>query len=1811
MKNHKRGFKERVLSLGLAVILAFTGMPAVEAKAAGNPIGTITLTMDFPQAGTALPVTLDAANNLSGDVTNVDIIESKIYLTDDANQTAKNGTQPQNGDNYTVYMRLKLKNAQGDYFDPETTQVRVKKTGAEGSGQKAAIEVGDEGNNKGYYLTVRYNFVTVGYATIHFVTAPAEEWGDVGIAKGNVYQAPALPTAPGYTFTGWYLDSAYQSPFISGSVINDDITLYAKSDINKYAIEYDVSESDNGNDEAHNGKFTASELSYGDAVTNPSTLGTEYNNLTKHGYSFKGWAAYHEDGTAFDAIPATMPAEKVIFKPVFQAIQYRINFVKNKEDAAFYAAGDTAFASQLTDEQLEALSGYTVDSADFDLPVLGAGGTDQFLGWYFDATDTAEEGTFSFSKENQNFFRDKNGNLNATNPESPILTLTAKWGVRKYNLTWDLGSAKADNEYTAKDPADNEVIYNTDIVFPNVMREHYELTGWTVKKSGSVNEVITTAQAASFKMPAADVTISPNWEATTYYLKYDLGKNDDDGGVVAEWHTIATDQANRPTWTEGEGSEKDRYKVTSIPVIKSEKSIHVTDANYTFGGWYASNRFEGYSTYYNQLNPTDKTVEPDLQAYVSNFSSANQDELYANWQRDEAIYEAGGWDDRDLISVIDESTAAMIAAKGNAGTLTLHARWKKNKPTLTWDFGGGEPSGEYDPEAPSDGSAENVVVGYSIKLPANVIKKGYRFNGWKFCLGETEAELNDSETKTLLQYNATARTLVMPNKKLTIKAVFEIETYTVTYDLNGKAEWKSATAWNYKDENGSTVTIPAGTEKYRINSDELILKDAAAACDITAGYEFVGWYDGTDPANANALHGIDPDTATQEDYSESVIGNKLTSIAKGSVGNKTLIAIWRRKTFIVAWNLNGGVMEDGATDARGFAPAFEYSGGKNVYKTSGRFKDALTAPNLEGLATRTGYRFAGWYLAEGYNDQGTVSGKDEELTPRHETLSETIPAHNVTAYAIWLPIQYTLTFDYDPNQGELAEGAVLPTYYTVAASTALPNLVPKEVKYTFEGWYLSKPESGESWKDEDKLDSIPKNYSPLGDMTLYARFNTRKRNLSWDFNGSSVSAESVAYTRSGTYDFGTAISYPSVTKSGYRFIGWTITAASDGDDADIVKEVRYDGDTLTIPEAYRTLTRDMSIHADFAPITYTIVYHKATNSEGVEFGDFKDADKSKVIESYTVESLTGDYTIPSHYDSSVLDKTFYGWYLGDSAPSNPLSDEAIDKKIAKISRGQVLVTEGTTVNLWAVWLDDVNYAKKVEEELATIRSMLASFETLLKNGEVTLDANTGQRLQALKNQLDGSMNMAKAKVGISETVKINQYYNDFYGENGLAAVQANKVIAAIKGIGEITYTDACKQRIDKADALYKEALSIDGVLAKVNEKMKNPKTALAALTEAKNAYAALEEKNQKDNAASAAALSKIQAIPNAVSLSAGDKATIDSAVAAYEALTADQKALVPSTAVTRMYAAANTYAAMAKTYQENQTAIKNAEAAIKLVPDNITLNDTDKAVLENAQKAYDSLTKEQKALVDQSLIAKLSRAQSGYNSLKEAADEAQYQADYKKWDKNNTSESEITARIRKTKTDSKNVSGAKYAKLKLTATGAKKSIKLKWKKVKKADGYLIYGAEYGSKMKLIATVGAKTGSWSHKKRATDTYYKYIVVAYKDVPKFDTKSVITLSETVYAAASGSKLSDVKSIGYVDNARSTLAKPGDKLLVEASVTMSNDGEPLVGVRYESSNKKVATVDKKGNIKCKKPGKALIYAIAQNGKSKTFKVLVKKES
>ena len=133
----------------------------------------------------------------------------------------------------------------------------------------------------------------------------------------------------------------------------------------------------------------------------------------------------------------------------------------------------------------------------------------------------------------------------------------------------------------------------------------------------------------------------------------------------------------------------------------------------------------------------------------------------------------------------------------------------------------------------------------------------------------------------------------------------------------------------------------------------------------------------------------------------------------------------------------------------------------------------------------------------------------------------------------------------------------------------------------------------------------------------------------------------------------------------------------------------------------------------------------------------------------------------------------------------------------------------------------------------------------------------------------------------------------------------------------------------------------------------------------------------------------------------------------------------------------------------------------------------------------------------------------------------------------------------------------------------------------------------------------KATSYTVKKLKKNTYYKYIVVAYKKTSSGN--KVITTSKSIHAATLGGAKGNPTGL-KLKKSKFTIKK-GKSVKIKATLCKKNKvNTHIAKFRYESLNNKVATVDKKGKIKAKKKGTTTILVYTQNGICKKVKVKVK---
>jgi uncharacterized repeat protein (TIGR02543 family) len=152
---------------------------------------------------------------------------------------------------------------------------------------------------------------------------------------------------------------------------------------------------------------------------------------------------------------------------------------------------------------------------------------------------------------------------------------------------------------------------------------------------------------------------------------------------------------------------------------------------------------------------------------------------------------------------------------------------------------------------------------------------------------------------------------------------------------------------------------------------------------------------------------------------------------------------------------------------------------------------SVGSSNMPADPAKSGYTFGGWYTAR--NGGGT------------EFTGSTPVSGNMTIYATWTIIQYTVTFNADGGSPD-TQTRTVNSGSSIGSSNMPPN--PARPLYTFGGWYTATNGGGTQFTASTAVS---------GNMTVYARWTVLSFNdaLSW-INANAV--EGGAYTITLTRD---------------------------------------------------------------------------------------------------------------------------------------------------------------------------------------------------------------------------------------------------------------------------------------------------------------------------------------------------------------------------------------------------------------------------------------------------------------------------------------------------------------------------------------------------------------------------------------------------------------------------------------------------------------------------------------------------------------------
>ena len=259
--------------------------------------------------------------------------------------------------------------------------------------------------------------------------------------------------------------------------------------------------------------------------------------------------------------------------------------------------------------------------------------------------------------------------------------------------------------------------------------------------------------------------------------------------------------------------------------------------------------------------------------------------------------------------------------------LTLYPVWNTNKYTITFDTNGG-----------SEIAPITQDYGTEITAPDNPTRKGYTFKGWDKEIPET-----------------------MPAENITVKAQWEINQYTITFDTNGGSEIAPIT-----QDYGTEITAPDNPIRkgYTFKGWDKEIPETMPAENMTvkAQWEINQYTIAFDTNGGSEIAPITQDYGTEITAPANPTRKGYTFKGWDKEIPKTMPA--ENITVKAQWEINQ------------YTITFDTNGGSEIAPITQDYGTEITAP---ANPTRKGYTFKGW---------------DKEIP-------ETMPAENITITARW------------------------------------------------------------------------------------------------------------------------------------------------------------------------------------------------------------------------------------------------------------------------------------------------------------------------------------------------------------------------------------------------------------------------------------------------------------------------------------------------------------------------------------------------------------------------------------------------------------------------------------------------------------------------------------------------------------------------------------------------------------------------------------------------------------------------------------------
>lgn len=619
--------------------------------------------------------------------------------------------------------------------------------------------------------------------TIAFESKGGSAVEDAHIKYEEMITKPSDPTKAGYTFAGWYKETACENVWdFDKDVVSNETTLYAKWTANRYTAVFDKND---GN------------------TVSPASIEKDYQEelgtlptAARTGYSFAGWFTAATGGDQITD-KTKMPLDGATYYAQWMINQYTVKFDGNGGSHGTDITSD--YDSELETLPTSSRAGYT------------------FAGWYTEKIGgTKVETTTKVPAKDVTYYAhwtinqytvkfDGNGGSNGKNitvdydselgtlPTSTragytfdgwytektggtkILTTTkmpldgatyyAQWKTVDYTITYDLNDKGSGEAVNHKDNPLTYTIESSVITLKAPSWKNYVFTGWTWD-GHDTKELIVKIDSGT----TGNKTYKANWVESNLTVKFDT-----QGGSVVE----------------------DALAAYGIPISKPDDP---TREGYTFTGWYTSDTFETEWNFdHNVKDHMTLYAKWDIKHYSVTFhtggGSVIDKQIIDHGEKagepaepTKAYYVFAGWYCDEKLTKEFKFDSAI-----KADTI-LYAKWIPMKYDITYELDGGDNH----KDNPADYTVEEEII---LKAP---VKKNYTFLGWTY-----EGQNIPQKIVTIVKGTHSA---------LRYTAHWKLKEYTVDFKAN-------------QENTIASIPVRHGDKAAKPEKEP-----------VKAGYVFTGWY---------------------------------------------------------------------------------------------------------------------------------------------------------------------------------------------------------------------------------------------------------------------------------------------------------------------------------------------------------------------------------------------------------------------------------------------------------------------------------------------------------------------------------------------------------------------------------------------------------------------------------------------------------------------------------------------------------------------------------------------------------------------------------------------------------------------------------------------------------------------------------------------------------------------------------------------------------------------------------------------------------